>query len=124
MKLIVAAVGKPRHAALAAVIEEYETRAARYWPLEVREVREESGRGGNADTVREKEAERLASRTEGASLVACDEGGTAMSSTRFAAFLRDARERARDVAFIIGGAYGLAPSIRDGAQTRLSLAPW
>lgn len=123
MKLIVAAVGKPRNAALAAAIEQYEERAAKYWPLDVREVREESGRG-TADVVREKEAERLSSRVEGASVVACDERGTTMTSARFAAFLQDARERARDVAFVIGGAHGLAPSLRDRAQTRLSLAPW
>ena len=47
-----------------------------------------------------------------------------MTSSKFADFMRDARERARDVAFLIGGAYGLAPSLRDNAQTRLALAPW
>jgi 23S rRNA (pseudouridine1915-N3)-methyltransferase len=124
MKLIVAAVGKPRNAALAAAIEHYEERAAKYWPLEVREVREESARGAPVHMVQEKEAERLASRVQDATVVACDERGTAMTSTKFAAFLQDARERARDVAFVIGGAYGLAQSFRDGAQTRLALAPW
>lgn len=124
MKLIVAAVGKPRNAALAAAIEQYEARAARYWPLEVREVREETGRGTRAELVREKEAERLVTRVEGASVVACDERGTAMTSSRFATFLQEARERARDVAFVIGGAHGLADSLRDRAQTRLALAPW
>lgn len=124
MKLIVAAVGKPRNAALAAAIEQYEARAARYWPLEVREVREEAGRGTRPELVREKEAERLVTRVEGASVVACDERGTAMTSSRFATFLQEARERARDVAFVIGGAHGLADSLRDRAQTRLALAPW
>jgi 23S rRNA (pseudouridine1915-N3)-methyltransferase len=61
---------------------------------------------------------------EGATVVACDERGVAMTSAKFATFLQDARERARDVAFVIGGAYGLAPSLRDRAQTRLSLASW
>lgn len=124
MKLIVAAVGKPRNAALAAAIEHYETRAARYWPLEVREVREGAGRDTRAELVRETEAERLVSRVEGASVVACDERGAAMTSSKFATFLQEARERARDVAFVIGGAYGLADSLRDRAQTRLALAPW
>ena len=41
----IAAVGKPRDRHLAAAIDEYETRAARYWPLDVVEVREASGRG-------------------------------------------------------------------------------
>ena len=124
MKLIVAAVGKPRNAALAAAIEHYEARASKYWPLDVREVREEPARGSTTDLVREKEAKRLVSRVEGATVVACDERGTAMTSTRFASFVQEARERARDLAFVIGGAYGLAESLRERAQTRLSLAPW
>ena len=39
MRFTVAAVGKPRDAALATAIHDYETRAARYWPLAVVEVR-------------------------------------------------------------------------------------
>ena len=72
MKVIVAAVGKPRNAVLAAAIEHYETRAARYWPLDIREVREESARATPPDMVRTKEGERLAARIEGASVVACE----------------------------------------------------
>jgi len=124
MKLIVAAVGKPRNAALAVAIEQYEARASKYWPLDVREVREEPARGANVDAIKEKEAERLVARMEGATVIACDERGTAMTSTRFAAFVQEARERARDVAFVIGGAHGLAESLRARAQTRLALAPW
>lgn len=127
MKLIVAAVGRPRNAAVAAAIEHYEQRAATYWPLEVREVREvraENARAASVKVVREREAERLVSRVEGATVVACDERGTTMTSSKFATFLQEARERARDVAFVIGGAYGLADSLRDQAQTRLALAPW
>jgi 23S rRNA (pseudouridine1915-N3)-methyltransferase len=124
MKVIVAAVGRPRNADMAAAIAEFEKRAARYWPLDVREVREASARGVSADVVREKEAERLGQRVDGAALIACDERGTGMTSEKFAAFLQDARERARDVAFVIGGAYGLAESLRARARTRLALAPW
>jgi len=124
MKLIVAAVGKPRNAALAAAIEHYEGRAARYWPLEIREVREENARGAAASTVQQKEAERLTARLDGVTLVACDEAGARMTSVTFAKFLQDARERATDLAFVIGGAFGLADSLRSRAQTRLSLAPW
>jgi 23S rRNA (pseudouridine1915-N3)-methyltransferase len=124
MKLIVAAVGKPRNAALAAAIEHYEQRASKYWPLDVREVREESSRSGQASMVMEKEAERLAARVAGATVVACDERGVTMTSGKFAIFLQEARERAKDLAFVIGGAHGLAESLRDLAQTRLALAAW
>ena len=61
MRIVVAVVGKPRDAALAAAIRDYEARATRYWPLEVREVREESGRSLSAQQVRDRESERLAS---------------------------------------------------------------
>lgn len=124
MKLIVAAVGKPRDAALAAAIRQYETRAARYWPLEVREVREERARGAAATEVRVKESERLRAQVEGATVVACDERGECMTSAAFARFVQGARERARDVAFVIGGAHGIDELLRDHAQRVLALASW
>ena len=127
MKVIVAAVGKPRNAELAAAIEHYEERAAKYWPLDVRIVKEESARGATDSQivlVKAREAERLAERVADATVIACDERGTAMTSGKFATFLKDFRDQARDVAFVIGGAYGLAESLRGSAQTRLSLAPW
>ena len=127
MKVIVAAVGKPRNAELAAAIEHYEARAAKYWPLDVRVVKEENARGAGGSQialVKEKEAERLSDRVAGATVIACDERGAAMTSSKFATLLQDFRDRARDVAFVIGGAYGLAESVRDRAQTRLALAPW
>lgn len=130
MRLIVAAVGRPRNAALAAAIEHYEERAAKYWPLEIREVREEAARGSTASLaslaslVRDKEAERLRARVDGATLVACDENGRRMTSAAFATYVQEARERARDIAFVIGGAYGLAESLLGSSQLRLALAPW
>jgi 23S rRNA (pseudouridine1915-N3)-methyltransferase len=124
MKVIVAAVGKPRDAALAAAIEHYESRAARYWPLDVREVKEESSKGMPPATVKAREAERLMARVDGASVVACDERGATMTSATFAAFLQEARERASDIAFVIGGAFGLGDAITTTARQRLALAPW
>jgi 23S rRNA (pseudouridine1915-N3)-methyltransferase len=125
VKIVVAAVGKPRDRALAAAIEEYETRARRYWTLDVHEVREEPARAAPADLVRDREGERLLSRVPAsACVVACDETGEGMTSSAFAAWLQDERERARDVAFAIGGAYGLSPKVRATARRRLALAPW
>ena len=125
MRLAVAVVGKIRDRGLATAIAEYETRAARYWPLEVHEVREEPARGIPADLVREREGERLLARIPpAAQLVACDERGEAMTSERFATWLTDRRDRAQDVGFVIGGAYGLAPAVRDRAHLVLSVAAW
>jgi 23S rRNA (pseudouridine1915-N3)-methyltransferase len=125
MRLVVAVVGRPRDPDLASAIRGYETRAARYWPLDVREVREESARGSRLDIVREKEADRLLTTApEGSRIVACDESGDALTSQQFADWLQETRERARDVTFVIGGAYGLASSVRERADRLLKLAPW
>ena len=125
MRLIVIAVGRPRDEGLAAAIRDYEGRAARYWPLDVHEVREESARGGiGADVVMRREGERILERAAGARVVACDAGGTAFTSERFAEWLRRVREEARDVAFVIGGAFGLSLDVRERAERTLSLAPW
>src|SRR4051812_34238448 len=125
MRIVVAVVGKPRDAGLAAAIHEYETRAARYWPLDVREVREESGRSQSAEQVRAREAERLAAALPAAAhVVSCELGGVAMTSEAFAQWVQRRREEAKDLAFVIGGAHGLGEPIRLVAATRLALAVW
>jgi 23S rRNA (pseudouridine1915-N3)-methyltransferase len=124
MKVIVAAVGRPRDAALAAAIESYESRAGHYWPLEVHEVREEPARSASPDLVRNREGERLTAKLGTAQLVVCDERGAGMTSTAFSAFLQQARERARDIAFVVGGAFGVADALRARASSLLALAPW
>ena len=105
---MIATVGAPRNRALAEAIADYESRAARYWPLEVREVREE----------------RLAGAVAEVDVVACAEDGARMSSEEFARWLQAARERAKDFAFVIGGAFGLPETLLERAKSRLSLAPW
>jgi 23S rRNA (pseudouridine1915-N3)-methyltransferase len=124
MRLTVAVVGKPRNAALRAAIHDYETRAARYWPLDVHEVREERSASLAAGVVRRKEGERLAERVGSSRLVACDASGLSYTSERFAEWLRTERDRDRDLAFVIGGAFGLSEELLGKASLRLSLAPW
>lgn len=119
------AVGKPKNTALAAAIDEYEMRASRYWPLAVAEVKEEPAKSASAEVVREREGERLAARVPaGTVVVCCDPGGRRMDSAAFATFLQGHRDAGRDVAFVIGGAYGLSPAMLKRAAVRLELAPW
>jgi 23S rRNA (pseudouridine1915-N3)-methyltransferase len=125
VRLVVAVVGKPRDRHLAAAISEYETRAARYWPLEVIEVREASGRSVQATDVRAREGERLLERVPvTARLVACDEHGDRLTSAQFATLVGDARDRAQDLALVIGGAFGLSDDVHGRADRTLQLAPW
>ena len=125
MHFVVGVVGKPRDANLSAAIREYETRAGRYWPLQFHEVREEPARSGSADLVREREGTRLLEIIPAsAQVISCDVTGRAMTSEQFARWMQDLRERARDVAIIIGGAFGLGANVRERATSSLSLAPW
>lgn len=125
MRLVIAAVGKPRDRHLAAAIEEYETRAARYWPLDVVEVREASGRGVSPDDAKSREGSRLLERLPAAAMVvACDELGDRLTSAEVATLVNGARERAQDLAFVIGGAFGLSAEVRTRAARRIQLAPF
>jgi 23S rRNA (pseudouridine1915-N3)-methyltransferase len=125
VQFVLAVVGKPRDASLASAIGEYERRAARYWPLRAVEVREEPARHASEALVRDRESARLLDAVPaGAQVVACDAGGRSIASREFAGWMQQQREAARDVAFVIGGAYGLADSVRTRAVMRLALAPW
>jgi len=125
MRFVVVVVGKPRDANLAGAIREYETRAHRYWPLEIHEVREEPARSGSADLVRDREGERLlAVVPSSAQVIACDVSGRSMTSEVFSEWLVGLRERARDVAILVGGAFGLSSAVKQRATMSVSLAPW
>jgi 23S rRNA (pseudouridine1915-N3)-methyltransferase len=125
MRLVVAVVGKTRNPALGEAIRDYETRAARYWPLDVHEVREERASGSSIERVKEREGARLSERIpDSAQTVACEQGGRALDSSQFAELLRRARDDDRDLAFLIGGAFGLTTDVSARATLKLSLAPW
>jgi 23S rRNA (pseudouridine1915-N3)-methyltransferase len=125
VRVVIAAVGKPRDRHLAAAIDEYETRAARYWPLDVVEVREASGRGVSPEEAKSREGTRLLERVPaGALVVACDERGDRLTSAEFAELVRGARDRAQSLAFVVGGAFGLPEEVRSRAARRIQLAPF
>lgn len=124
MRLIVAAVGKPKHEALAAAIRDYEDRTRRYWPLHVIEVKDESARGVPSELVKKREGERLGSALGTARIIACEVGGKRMTSPEFASWVQELREAASDVAFVIGGPHGLADEISQRASARVSISPW
>jgi 23S rRNA (pseudouridine1915-N3)-methyltransferase len=123
VKFRIVAVGRPRRGAVGEAIREYEQRAGRYWPLEVAEVRAESGHDAPPALVRRREAERLADRATG-TVIACDEHGTLMTSAAFAVWLGKLRREAADVSFAIGGAFGLDDALLRNAAHRLALARW
>lgn len=124
MKLWLIAIGRSGRV-LESAIAEYETRARRYWPVEVIEVKEERARRGMAEAaVREAEAERILRRVpKGAELVALTRTGDAWSSERLSRHIqRSAVDAAPGIAFVIGGALGLSDSILKEANRRMRLS--
>lgn len=127
MSLRVVVVGRPGRV-LAAAIAEYERRAARYWPVEVVEVRQERAgkRGGDVDRVKRAEAGRLRERIPaGAKVVVLTREGVRWSSLELANQLEESVTlQRRDTAFLIGGAAGLDDELLRAADVRLSLSPF
>ena len=120
--LVVGAILEP---GLRAAAEEYERRVRRYFKLDVKEVVVSGRSRGGPDTVREAEAERLlAAAPEGCDLIALTRAGKGMSSRRLAVYLEELATYGREgVAFMIGGAEGLADRVLEAARYRLSLSP-
>ena len=118
MKVLILAVGKPG-ALLVSAIREYETRAGRYFSLDVIEV--PAGKGEHGP---EAEARRLLDRVpEGFDVVALTREGKRMSSKGLARYLSAlGLYRRPGVAFLVGGPFGLAESALSRAEHKLSLS--
>lgn len=70
------------------------------------------------------EGERILQSLKGNCMPIClDERGETMSSVQFAGFMRQCIDTARTPCFIIGGAYGLSPEVRERAGKLLSFGP-
>lgn len=135
MKLRILAVGRAKAGPESALIAEYARRLQ--WPLAIEEVEERRALSGPALKAREGEllAEALArgggkaaakkpagKQAAGQILVALDERGRSMTSRDFAQKLASWQDRgAAEIAFVIGGADGLAAGLRERAELVLSL---
>jgi 23S rRNA (pseudouridine1915-N3)-methyltransferase len=124
MKFTVICVGRPGRV-LEAAIAEYENRARRYWSLDVAEVKEErAGKGISEASVRDAEAERILKRVpRGAAVIALTRTGRAMGSVQLAEELdKHATHGGGDMAWVIGGAFGLGPAVLDAARGQMRVS--
>lgn len=126
MKLRILAVGRARSGPEAALIAEYQKRL--HWPLLIEEVEEKRPLSGAELKAREGALLRAAVDRAAAKagrrpiLVALDERGKPLASRDFAARLKGWQDQgAPEILFLLGGADGLAPELRDEANFVLSL---
>jgi len=132
MRILVAAVGRlkqgPERELAGAYRKRAETigRTSGLREFEIVEIRE--SRAQDAERRRVEESIAIANIIpDGATVVILDERGESLDSGRLAVLLREWRTEDRPaVCFVIGGADGLAPTLRERATLRLAFgaATW
>ncbi len=122
MRITICAVGRLRAGPERTLIDDYLTRFDRtgralgLGPVDLREVEDRKGGGMRAEAALLKKA-----LPAGAAVIALDERGKLFSSPEFAGQLAGWRDQGRsDLAFVIGGADGIDPSLRADCDGSLS----
>jgi 23S rRNA (pseudouridine1915-N3)-methyltransferase len=91
------------------------------WADDVEHYRRLLGRHARVELIEVREDEQVERRIpDRAYVVLLDRGGEAMTSEAFAAFLEQRRQAARDLCFVVGGAFGLELA---RAHRRLAFGP-
>ncbi|MGR3502409.1 23S rRNA (pseudouridine(1915)-N(3))-methyltransferase RlmH [Pseudaestuariivita sp.] len=123
MRVHICAMGRLKGGPEAELIADYVQRfdktgrALSLGPLTLHQLDDRKGGGMEAEAVLLEK-----SIPPGAQTIALDERGTRLTSREFAAQLADLRDAGtRDLAFLIGGADGLAAHLRKGSAGALSL---
>jgi len=124
MRITLVAVGRLKEPHWRQAADEYLTRLRPYANVEVVEVPDRDVTRDEVRAVAEEGADVLRVLPDGAHVIALDISGRRQSSEEFAAELeRHMLERRSHLAFVLGGAAGLAPEVLGRADDRLSLGP-
>ena len=129
MKIRIVAVGKLKEKYLREGVAEYAKRLAPFASVELLETREEYMAENPSEAQRQqtlaKEGERLLRLVpEKSFLIVLDVKGKLLSSEVLAKELASlALQGQSDLTFLIGGAFGLSPAVRDRADLRISFSP-
>lgn len=124
MPLLIAAVGQRLPSWMEDGFQEYAKRMPPEYLLTLREIKPEPRTSGKpAAALMQAEANRLREALPKAAFcVALDERGRDFTTTQLAEHLARWQQEHRDIAFLIGGADGLAPDIKQSAQFQLRLS--
>lgn len=118
MKITLRAIGRLKAGPLSTLLKTYATRMRAQISIEELEARKK----GSALEVQEEEARLLlGGRIEGAYIIALDERGKTLTSEGFAHLLEEQAVRGcSHFMFLIGGADGLTPQVRQEADYIMS----
>lgn len=125
MKISILAIGKC-DPLLARALEHYESSAKHYWQIQVQEITGgvSGWKGVPPDEVRKKESERIMAKIPvRAEVVALSRAGKEMSSVGLSEyFQRCALGSVSNIAFVIGGAFGLSKVVLGRADRVMALS--
>ena len=122
MTFHIVAVGRVRNRDLAALCDDYAKRIGHYAKLEIHEISDRNRRVKNPIEAMGEEAKALLRAVPDARLVALAREGGRGGSRAFADRLEGWQRDGRDVAFLIGGAFGLDASVRQACEEAVSLS--
>ena len=125
MRSLVLSLGHRPAAWIDEACKQYSSRLPKDWEIQWRELRAEPRSPSSpACQYMLREAQRIETSLQSGSfvMVALDERGSRLNSLQFAAQCGKWREQGEQPAFVIGGADGLHPRIRDQAKLNLQLS--
>lgn len=124
MRLMIVAVGHKMPDWIEAGFGEYAKRMPPELRIELKEIRpEQRSSAKTAQTVMALERQRIeAALPRACRLIALDEHGRDLTTVALSQRLEQWQQDGRDVAFVIGGADGLDPALKAGADTLLRLS--
>lgn len=123
MKLRIVALGHRMPAWVDAAYDDYARRMPREFALELVELKPAPRSGGRTvPQILDAEAARIRPACSGRRVVALDEHGAAWTTRALAERIGQWHADGTDIAFIIGSADGLDPSIKREAQATIALS--
>ena len=125
MKITLLTVGKTDVKWVREGLELYLSRLGHYIPFQLREIPELKNVSSlGREQVKAKEGSLVLKALKPSDeVVLLDEGGREFRSLEFASWLEERISRgARDIVFVIGGAYGFSPEVYARADAKLSLS--
>ena len=128
LSVTVLCVGKMREKHFISAFSEYEKRLGAFCRFELQEIAEQRLPDRPApkeiETALEREAQELLRRIpKGAAVIAMCVEGKQLSSPDFAAYLsRLQNSGVSHICFLVGGSFGLHPSVKQAAQLKLSMS--
>ena len=124
MKIQLFLTGKTTDARLTSLIEDYQQRLKHYVPFELVVIPDiKNAKSLSQDQLKTAEGEAILSRlTPAMDVLLLDEHGREFRSIEYAEFLQKKMASGKDLALVIGGAYGFSEAVYQRANGKISLS--